>query len=891
MHDQSLLLYARAYDLVEDHTSISPLSFICLPFDGDEEAADAPTLISNLAEHLPLHGAASSESPKDRLEASKEAGLLLSTVLSLRNLCTEEANEVYTQRESLHLDEPILQYSATSPWKRPLLSAIPTLELGKLSLHEIETNDDQDEGLAFPSYAWDRRNEISEDVAADKMTVDRAVLAYLREVVRPPAVEKAVDISEDGYICNIATRGDQATPPLSPLPSPPRALSPVNIGNIAEGIKPLSVAEFELTSIPPQDFQPIFLGDALQQNPETTNILDEIQQVSPEYSSPAKRAFPDLRLETPLSPPQSSSNPWKRHRLSDTPTQRYAFSRVVPHKEVTFSDGIEEFLIPPSLNPSSDDGLEEYSHGEQEDVLTRSAMAEFTREVMEPGANFFLLSLHQEQLDDPTKIKGESREGLRVELPLVQWQRPIPPWVCKENSANNLKNIMDEEIMTSWQYRRSLDIAGLGWNVIDTSTSIEATQGTIVLDGEEEDVLLEAFPEVLLETVLEDETAEFWMGGQGAGDDENLECAEIEPKTDLDSLVEHRKLKTVESNKADFQISPLDSRNHLSSFLILHNHQVQVPQLTPTPVLGLVSSDFFTPPASSSQASPSATKTSVTTEPDRNLLVPPDPVSTFIVSASFLECRALYRTVRSLCPSSIFIERDFDTHNPTPIFGQDDQVPEEALYETDILVSPLVGIIITTLQSVRQRTLPSATSSRPSPISVATNPVDVKNRIVETSRRCETLIVGLSIDFGGGGSELLQLGKADCDIIAGFTGFCEALGNVQVVVVRNGSANDHMARWLVETMGLHTRKWKQAKMVVDVMDEESSWEAFLRHAGMNSYAAQAVLTKLKESECGLVDFLTIEKESRRVIFEQLIGRRLLDRLDELVGTEWPCIRE
>ncbi|KAF3923972.1 hypothetical protein ABW21_db0201382 [Orbilia brochopaga] len=885
MHDESLLLYARAHDLVEDHTSISPLSFICLPFDADEDTTDTSTLIASFTKYLPP--SQYPDTSTERLEVTKDVGTLLSQTLSIRNYHDEE-EDLYTRWESLRLDEPLLQFSATKSVPKKI--AFGKLDLKQLAVAEISTDDDRDEGLLFPSSAWDRKNEILEDVAGDRMTVDRKVLVYLRNTVKVPVVEEVEEDSDlhEENLQRLERRGD-ITPPLSPLPHQEDPLSPITFEEIAQAIEPLSLDDND--SILPIGLESTLLNEALSESPLTSKVLQEVYQPPPITPSPVKRSFPELRIESPLTPPLITSSPCKRAKLSDSrddvvippSAQSSPLPLPAPTKKVTFSDVVEEFILPPSLDPS-DNEAEDGEHDEDCDLLTQSAMAEFAFDVMEPGAQYFLQKLQQEQLEDSTKLE-DGQDGLRVEVPFMEWKRPVPLWVHKNRLADSLKNVLNEEVMRKWEHRGSLDIAELEWTIVSAKLGEKVIEESIVPD-DEASLFGELLPEIPLETVIEDEDDDFWRNPVDARDDEILECAEIEPKMDLDSLVKRRILKKPGKPRRPHypQVSPFDPKNHLASFLALQSHLPQFPIISREPEPPPVSSDAITP-LSSSQPSDPTTRTSTTAQPACNAPPPPDPASTFIISASFLPNRTLYRAIKSLCPTSAFIERDFSSHGPENMFGLEDQVPEDSVDEADILVSPLVGIIMTNLQTIRQKSLPGL-SSYFSSTARWTQAEGIRDRIAKVSQRYEKLVVGLSIDIGGKG-DALELGKTDCAIVTGFVGFCEAIGNVQVAILKNGGEVEDRAKWIVETMGLHAHRWKQRGVTVNATETESSWETFLRHSGMNSFAAQAVLTKLKESECSLVDFVTIEKESRRAIFEPFVGRRVLERFGEVVGAGWP----
>jgi hypothetical protein len=80
---------------------------------------------------------------------------------------------------------------------------------------------------------------------------------------------------------------------------------------------------------------------------------------------------------------------------------------------------------------------------------------------------------------------------------------------------------------------------------------------------------------------------------------------------------------------------------------------------------------------------------------------------------------------------------------------------------------------------------------------------------------------------------------------------------------------------------------------------ETSWEVFLRRAGMNVFAAQVVLGSLKvpESEVaiggeggqvfGLPLFVMMSRGKRIGLFEEVFGgRRVLERVSDVIDEPW-----
>ncbi|EPS43337.1 hypothetical protein H072_2635 [Dactylellina haptotyla CBS 200.50] len=841
MHDESLLLYARAYDLVEDHTSISPLSFICLPFDTDEEALDPTILFDDLRRFLPCLGN-SVQTSKQPLEVTKDVTNLLSKVIAIRNY-REGVEEPYLKWASLRVDEPLLTNLATeSTLDKP---SFPEVDLKQLKLPEEETNDDRDEGLQFPTYTWDRKNEIMQDIAADKMTVDRSVLEYLRSTVKAHVVE---GVSED-YLEPIDDAHnmqqvdlDPLTPPLLPLIEPDVHLSPITLEEIAGSLETIDINEDAVASFGTQ-VEPL-QREELQLTPKTDRLLDRIQRAPSITPSPVQPLPKELYIETPITPPITSpsrtifSRLDTENRTDETPyAQSFNFGSPNQPVDTQLSNLFEEFIVPPSLDPSEDgDGMVTPS---KYNFLTESAMAEFTLGVMEPGAQYFMMKLQQEQLEDSTKPDDGSGDGLRVDIPIVNWQRLVPLWVSNRFLIDILEDEMDEDIMQRWDYRKSLDISGLQWNI---GKPKKVLQETIVPDEREtEELIASLFPEVPLETVIEEEDEAFWRRHDTSNEYEELECAKIEPKTDLDSLVERQKLRGINviksANKRPRSI--FDSESDLSAFLSLQSRDLELATNAISATQQAPST--ISSPTSSHRVSSITKVSTIEQDQERISIQPPDPTSVFMISASFLENRILYRKIRSLCPGCKFIERDFDTVTSANTFSPKDQVPDEPVSEADILVSPLVGMIFTNLQTIRHRKLQMKSSINSTALLSAAESANdgIRDRIMKVAERYDRLLVCVTLDFGGTDADDLILARADCVTISGFIGFCEAIGNVEVTVIQSGNSNDKIGRWILENLRIHSERWRMVGLVVEISDIGSSWENFLRHAGMNSYAAQA----------------------------------------------------
>lgn len=123
----------------------------------------------------------------------------------------------------------------------------------------------------------------------------------------------------------------------------------------------------------------------------------------------------------------------------------------------------------------------------------------------------------------------------------------------------------------------------------------------------------------------------------------------------------------------------------------------------------------------------------------RSLDLPPLPESlppcSFVISSTLLQRRSLSKQIESLYPDAEFVSRDFDSQLA---------VNKEA----DLILSPSTGLILTTLQQLKQRALPGQPERAP-----------VKDRMVALQDVYERLVVLVS---AGLSRELEEHGFGQC---------------------------------------------------------------------------------------------------------------------------------
>ena len=139
------------------------------------------------------------------------------------------------------------------------------------------------------------------------------------------------------------------------------------------------------------------------------------------------------------------------------------------------------------------------------------------------------------------------------------------------------------------------------------------------------------------------------------------------------------------------------------------------------------------------------------------------------------------------------------------------------------------------------------------------------------------------------------LDGSDTLALAESTGFCSSL-DASVILQFVGGGEETLAKWLVAIM---VQYGSQGESSVPLLEDETMWELFLRRAGMNAYAAQAVIADLKVPDgvdveegskaglFGITAFVEMRQEERIVRFERILGgRRVLQRVGQVLDANW-----
>lgn len=247
----------------------------------------------------------------------------------------------------------------------------------------------------------------------------------------------------------------------------------------------------------------------------------------------------------------------------------------------------------------------------------------------------------------------------------------------------------------------------------------------------------------------------------------------------------------------------------------------------------------------------------------------------FVISTSLFLNRTLARRIQDLYPTAEMIERDFALHltNQSSRLAEGVSSCNTMADEADIILSPSTGLILTTLQKIKQRPLPGQVAKSA-----------MRERIRRAAPRYERLLVIVSHDTSASSANTVsagQLDHRDCEALGEFTAFCSAIDDDCRAFLVAGT-EEILAQWIVGLM----IKYGLMGNHVRLLQDETLWEVFLRRAGMNAFAAQAILSELKPPDSnsnrdrsavhpaqkyGLSAFVNMSMEERLARFQPLLG--------------------
>lgn len=214
----------------------------------------------------------------------------------------------------------------------------------------------------------------------------------------------------------------------------------------------------------------------------------------------------------------------------------------------------------------------------------------------------------------------------------------------------------------------------------------------------------------------------------------------------------------------------------------------------------------------------------------------------------------------------------------------------------EIILNPTTCLIFTNLQALTQKNLPGQNS--------APSANSVRIRVQMLAQEYDNVFIIATIPRMVGGFPQSHMGT-----ISAFTGYCASFKLATVTAVWASVTNNpiktdeaiHAWTWsLISQRGFPTNQGDLGNRVepghVTLIHEETSWEHFLRKAGMNPMAAQVVLGMLHknntaqaeyaEETWGLSRFVCMPADERISMFEAVVGKRAIERINAVLDSEW-----
>lgn len=868
--ENSPLAYARARGLTQNILDQDPRhSILRLP----KSTASGP----DLEDPPDVYQLPTEFHVTERLVLDRHAAVVLGSAL-----CTpepvidfEDPPKSRQSAKALRLELPLLSTDNELDVRRFQQRRRPDLQMHS-GIVPLPVHIGNDEGFGWPSEYKDLPRQLQNSTEKEKLEFPRDALRFLKDVLtdsspardEQPLIGCAIQWSN-------CERFQPVTPPLLPPSSPVTPFVPLldaaPIECLSEGSS-LVTKEIQriATELEKQDTMGLLIESGsdpmlLDNTDDMLQLYSPLQSIVQSRSStPVKRKFNTIKIEVPLTP-QGTAIPTKRS------------------KSVLFSTKLHESIL--ALPPRSQD----------EEQRSEDSLEAFYQHVIEPTAIEAERMLSNEHLT-------AADATMRVNVPIVEQIHPVPPWLEYASKSNNhqlrgdtkprsqktlLNNIHNKipieyhrlqgvskiENQLKWSpFQLELSKVALGESIQD-----DRLMANIALDMSSENVVI---AEMLvwkreglrvLDELAEDED-ELEPTEIGLDEDMDLSALIRVRAQDLDVPMTHtqpqhnanvgferhtRGARTISDGNSNrragqgFHAPPIEltqrigialkvnslfsASNSLSAFMegrganpaivpraISSTSALEQKRASPSQ---LVAPDPATPiRAARSKPEPSHGPLKPLSIPALPSIL---PQTTVIVSSSILaHQRRLIKELDVVYPGLEMIERDFAT------------LPQPPCHEADIILSPSTGMILTTLQKIKQRPLPGQESSF----------YGIRERLRDVCIRYSRLIV--LIADSSSPSTCGNPDDRDCIALAELIGFSSSLDSEAQILYVAG-ADTGLANWIAHCISTHHFEMQSLQKSADaeppaLLADETTWERFLRRVGLNAFAVQAVLAELRE---------------------------------------------
>lgn len=348
----------------------------------------------------------------------------------------------------------------------------------------------------------------------------------------------------------------------------------------------------------------------------------------------------------------------------------------------------------------------------------------------------------------------------------------------------------------------------------------------------------------------------------------------VKRKVELDNSKPSKKLNTGRGSASPPEekratnttfLHDLSNGNGLAGFLRTQGGLAESITIVPRPAALEIR-----PPSSAARA-PDVPNTEIEGEPKPNpvpKVLQSDGIIQIVLSPQIFAKRAMVRQLQRLLPKLEPVER-------SSLHADDTTAKAGCTADADVTLSPSTGLVLTSLQKLKQRPLPGQTCFS-----------GIREHVSAIAVRYERLVV-LVHDARPSPS----LDDNDSTALGGFIAFASSLDTATQVFYVPGP-DPELVNWIAAAISQHAVSSPQTRL----LPEETTWERFLRVAGLNPFAAQMVLNQLKKPDAdhdemgetyGLPAFLRMSAAQRvQRLGIVLGGSRVLRRVSEVVDARW-----
>ncbi|TRX97817.1 hypothetical protein FHL15_001027 [Xylaria flabelliformis] len=851
--------YARDNDLTID-SQIDPF-FLVLQIHGSIPQPTSSGLLTDVSLprlHLPTGGF------QEQLEVPEESRSFLACALenvdidfSARYQMPLARYEARKRLAEFKVDLPALisdtDYDCYELAKAIRKQQHPNLRRETIPLERMNLTND--EGLVFPDSARCLRRKIDQGVYHEKLDVPKEVIRHLVHALQDDWHDSEnYQFLKEVMLGPTLVRNLAVTPPLSPYNEHEEDFIPdIDVCEVPVALDLSSMLSDDLKAAESAVLQkehekglsPTLDTDMLLSSPllDPINLFTQQSKIS------------SIRMESPLSPMTSSSQCPK--------------------------EGVDIPALLKSINMNhASPNMESSGAG---DVRTDGKDGIFDLDlevIMKESAEAVLRGIEQEHISMTDAVA-------RVEVPVLdfsiqepEWQSlPMDTlahlkWLCERDPSQMINFPGTKEVPTSADYVWKRPGVAILRELEDEECLEEVTSPTNAINN---------LASLVRKRRLEMNAVEIEMGSSsGSG----LSAADLvaaplplhKRKTNLLSNMESNSaVSTLLSNYIDLRTAKRRKEDKSSYFTS-----------TSEPEVGLQSSSIRGPSRSEEKLVSRIQSETVGRVQKKNTLQAPcacldiPRAPTKLIKGLTLS-RKLFFGLEELYPEATIIERDFDRWNT--VTGGRCSVLSSSLgsAEADVLVSPTTGIIVTTLLQAIQKPPPGHRGQS-----------SIRERISCVALRYERLIVLVS-EANAIDETVRDLTHPEAIAYAEFVGFTIGLDStIDVLYVGGGEAT--LLKWLVSSAIRHAPE--AAESQEHLIQDETQWELFLRRAGFNAYAAQAILGRLKlhardadgeieRSTPSLAAFITMTDVERLQRFRDLMGgESVLDRVNKTLATKW-----